>query len=202
MNEQTEQSQQILRKLLAELPPGPRVAIIGSTSFWHADSEQTCQLLGQALADIPGLLLLTGGVSGIGEASGRSFYQRRQQLQVPQQVFHILPQGMAAWDYGQTLYAGKDMQERRAVLARLAPIYIVVEGGPATADEVQIALNNGALVIPVARSGACARDAYAQIAKPAFVNADLWAVLGNEAASIEQTVAAVMVIVEGAAIVS
>ncbi|MFZ6709406.1 hypothetical protein [Undibacterium sp. TC9W] len=189
MQTETDQNLQILLHIL---PPGPRIAIIGSTAFWHPDSEQTCQLLGQALASIPGLVLLTGGVSGIGEACGRSFFQRRQQLQMPPQVFHILPQGMAAWDYGQTLRAGKDMQERRAVLARMAPVYIVIEGGLATADEVQIALSNGALVIPVARSGACARDAYGQISKPAIVTADLWAELGNDAANVEQTVAAVM----------
>ncbi|BBB62694.1 hypothetical protein UNDKW_4421 [Undibacterium sp. KW1] len=193
---QTE-TDQTLQTLLHILPPGPRIAIIGSTAFWHPDSEQTCQLLGQALASIPGLVLLTGGVSGIGEACGRSFYQRRQQLQMPPQVFHILPQGMAAWDYGQTLHAGKDMQERRAVLARMAPVYIVIEGGPATADEVQIALSNGALVIPIARSGACARDAYAQISKLARVDTGLWAVLGDAAASVEQTVAAVMAVVAG-----
>ncbi len=188
---------QMLHNLLISLPQGTRVAIIGSTSFWHADSEQTCQLLGQALASVPGLVLLTGGVSGIGEACGRSFYQHRQQLQLPAQVFHILPQGMAAWDYGQTLYAGKDMQERRAVLARMAPVYIVIEGGPATADEVQIALANSATVIPVARSGGCAREAYFQVSKPAFVSADLWTVLGNDAASVAQTVVAVMGIVAG-----
>ncbi|MFZ6731853.1 hypothetical protein ACO0LG_08020 [Undibacterium sp. Ji42W] len=183
------------QNLLTLMPPGPRIAVIGSTAFWHADSELTCQLLGQALASVPGRVLLTGGVSGVGEACGRSFYQRRQQLQVPPQVFHILPQGMAVWDYGQTLHAGKDMQERRAILACMAPVYIVIEGGPATADEVQIALKNGALVIPIARSGACARDAYAQISKPAIVPADLWAVLGNDEANVEQTVAAVMAIV-------
>lgn len=194
MQSETDQTRQ---NLLAMLPQGMRVAIIGSTSFWHADSEQTCQVLGQALAALPEIVLLTGGVSGIGEACGRSFHLHRQQLQLPMQVFHVLPQGMAAWDYGQTLYAGKDMQERRAVLACMAPVYIVIEGGPATADEVQIALANGALVIPVARSGACARDAYAQITKPVTVPADLWVVLGSDTASVEQTVAAVMGIVAG-----
>lgn len=189
------ETDQTLQNLLSKLPQGMRIAIIGSTSFWHADSEQTCQVLGQALAALPGIVLLTGGVSGIGEACGRSFYRHRQQLQLPAQMFHVLPQGMVAWDYGQTLHAGKEMQERRAVLARMAPVYIVIEGGPATADEVQIALANGALVIPVARSGACARDAYSQISKPVTVPADLWAVLGSDTASVEQTVAAVTEIV-------
>ncbi|MFZ6873749.1 hypothetical protein ACO0LF_16945 [Undibacterium sp. Di27W] len=180
------------QSLLSRLPPGMPVAIIGSTSFWHADSQQTCILLGQALAALPEAVLLTGGVTGIGEACGRSFYQARLDLGLPPQVVHVMPEGMAAWDYGLSLYAGQDMQERRAVLARMAPVYIVIEGGPATADEVRIALENGATVIPFARSGACARDAYAQIRKPPALSEALWAVLGNDAASVEQTVAAAM----------
>lgn len=181
--------------LLSNLPQGMHLAIIGSTSFWHADSEKICQALGSALAKLPDAVLLTGGVSGIGEACGRSFYQRRLDLQLPQQVFHVLPHGMAAWDYGQTLYAGQDMSERRAVLARMVSVYIVIEGGPATADEVRIALENGAVVIPLARSGACARDAYTQINKPAQVSSDVWAVLGNDAATIDETLSATMEII-------
>jgi hypothetical protein len=33
----------------ARLPDGPRLGILGSTSFWHPQSEATCQALGLAL---------------------------------------------------------------------------------------------------------------------------------------------------------
>jgi|GEM_PF-501798 len=191
------QENQDAQVLLSNLPRGKHLAIIGSTSFWHTDSEKTCHALGYAWADLPDAVLLTGGVSGIGEACGRSFYQRRLDLKLPDQVFHILPHGMAAWDYGQTLYAGQDMSERRAILARMVSVYVVIEGGPATADEVRIALANGAIVIPLARSGACARATYTQIVKPAQVDSNAWAILGNDAASIEQTVSATMKIILG-----
>src|SRR5947209_665008 len=82
---------------------GPRLGVIGSTSFWHADSERTCAEVGRLLAaEIGDLVLLTGGVEGVGEAVGRSFFQARREAKQEPHVFHILPHGEEAWDYGQT----------------------------------------------------------------------------------------------------
>jgi hypothetical protein len=81
------------RRLEAFLPKGPRVVVLGSTDFWHADSEQTCSLIGRLMADVPGLVLLTGGVEGIGEAVGRSFYQARRDTGQEPLVYHVLPEG-------------------------------------------------------------------------------------------------------------
>src|SRR4051794_297086 len=117
------------RRLEVVLPPGPRIAVLGSTDFWHADSERTCSQIGRLLAGIPELVLLTGGVEGIGEAVGRSFYQaRRDSGQVPR-VYHVLPEGEEAWDYGETVFAGSDMTERREVLGRLSGVFLMMEGG-------------------------------------------------------------------------
>ena len=63
------------RRLGALFPAGPRLVVIGSTDFWHRDSERTCTHVGRLLTDIPDLVLITGGVEGIGEATGRSFFQ-------------------------------------------------------------------------------------------------------------------------------
>jgi SLOG cluster4 family len=81
------------RRLDALLPRGPRVAVLGSTDFWHADSERTCSDIGRLLAGISGLVLLTGGVEGIGEAVGRSFFQTRHASGQEPCVFHVLPEG-------------------------------------------------------------------------------------------------------------
>src|SRR5262245_25404928 len=80
-------------KLGTGLPRGARVVIIGSTSFWHADSEATCGQVGRLLAAVPDLLLLTGGVEGIGEATGRGFFQARVQAGAVPRVYHVLPHG-------------------------------------------------------------------------------------------------------------
>src|ERR1700722_18736492 len=101
------------RRIEAILPCGPRVGVLGSTEFYHADSERTCAEIGRVLAGIPDLLLLTGGVEGIGEAVGRSFFQTRCNSGQPPRVYHLLPEGEPTWDYGETLFAGADMTERR-----------------------------------------------------------------------------------------
>jgi len=56
----------------AQIPPGFRVGVIGSASFWHEESEQICSDIGERLAGLNSLVLLTGGVPGVGECIGRA----------------------------------------------------------------------------------------------------------------------------------
>src|SRR6516165_7394962 len=180
------------RQIEALLPPGPRIAVLGSTDFWHADSERTCTQIGRLLASIPGLVLLTGGVEGIGEAVGRSFFQARRDAGQEPLVYHVLPEGGEAWDYGETLFAGSDMTERREVLARLAKVYVMVEGGPRSEHEADVASAHGAVVIPVGRSGGYAGALYGRMNRPSTIDAGTWAVLGSSASTPEQTARAVL----------
>jgi hypothetical protein len=167
------------RRIDALLPGGPRLAVLGSTDFWHTDSETTCAEIGRLLAEIPGLVLLTGGVEGVGEAVGRSFFQSCRSAGHEPRVFHVLPEGEPAWDYGQTLIAGADMTERREVLGRLAGLFLLVEGGPRAGHEVEVATAAGAVVIPVGRSGGYAATLYSEVSRPAAIDATTWAVLGR-----------------------
>jgi len=121
----------LANRILTRLPDGPELVVIGSTSFWHADSEATCVAVGRLLADVPDLLLVTGGVEGVGETVGRSFFLARTQAGREPRVYHLLPHGEEAWDYGETFFAGRDMAERREVLTRLARVYLAIEGAPA-----------------------------------------------------------------------
>lgn len=173
------------------LPRDPRIVIIGSTSFWHAESERTCSEVGRLLAAIPQLVLITGGVEGVGESVGRSFFNtRRNACQVPQ-VFHILPVGEATWDYGETLFAGTDMEERREILARMSAIFLAVEGGPGTVHEAAVACARNAVLLPVGRSGGHSAELHRQISRPRAVDAQTWAVLGANASSPEETAMAI-----------
>lgn len=162
--------------LIAQLPPAPRIAVIGSTSFWHPDSEVTCRLIGAQLAELDRLLLFTGGLSGVGETVGRSFFAACGSGE--ERTFHLLPAGCIAWDYGVTLVAGRDMEERRKILGRMAPIYLVIEGGPGTDHEHQVASKRGATIIPVGRSGGHAGTIYPHTAKPTAVAQADWDALG------------------------
>jgi hypothetical protein len=186
------QWEQAAERLAALLPEGPRIAVLGSTDFWHAQSERTCTEIGRLLAALPGLVLLTGGVEGIGEAVGRSFHQVRRAAGQEPRVYHVLPEGEPPWDYGLTLFAGSDMSERREVLGRLARLYLLVEGGPRAGHEVEVATAQGATVLPVGRSGGHAAGLYERMECPAAIDSDMWAVLGSTASTPEQTARAVV----------
>jgi hypothetical protein len=180
------------RRLEALLPHGPRVGVLGSTDFWHADSERTCSEIGRLLAGISGLVLLTGGTEGIGEAIGRSFFQARRDAGQEPRVYHVLPEGEEAWDYGETLFAGSDMTERREALGRLSRLFVMVEGGPRAGHEADVAVAQGAAIIPVGRSGGHAAALYDRIRCPPTIEAGTWAVLGASESRPEETARAVL----------
>jgi hypothetical protein len=172
------------------LPHGPRIVVIGSTSFWHDESEQTCVHIGRLLAVVPEQVLITGGVEGVGETTGRSFFQARREAGEEPRVYHLLPEGEEAWDYGETFFAGSDMTERREILARLADLYLAVEGGPGTVHEAEVASARNAVVLPVGRSGGYSAVLYPRMKCPPAVDEQTWAVLGSSASTPEETAVA------------
>jgi len=180
----------------ARIPAGPRVAVIGSTSFWHEASARTCDNIGKCLADLDGVLLLTGGVTGVGERVGRAYADVRARRGRTPGVIHVLPRGYPAWDYGTTLFAGDDMSERREILGRLAGTFVVVEGGPGTAHEATVAAAHGAVLIPVASSGGHAGALYPQLERPPMDEAAAWKVLVDPQATSRTIARAVAEIVD------
>jgi hypothetical protein len=160
------------------LPPGPRVVVIGSAAFWHPESSDTCASIGRELAAIDSLLLITGGVGAVGETTGRSFHDSRSALRESADVFHLLPVGYNPWDYGETMFAGSDMSERREVLARVSSIYVAIEGGPGTKHEATVATSNGATIIPVGRSGGYSAELYSTMTRPDTMPEKEWKSLG------------------------
>ena len=181
--------------VLAMLPNKPTAVVVGSTSFWHEQSSATCSALGRLLASIRNLVLITGGMPGIGEAVGRSFFDARRKEAGAPEVFHILPHGCNGWDYGLTLFAGSDMAERREVLGRVSRLYLAIEGGPGTVHEGRVALSRGAVVIPVGRSGGYSGELYPSLPRPAFATEENWRVLGNSEVTPDQVAKAVHEIV-------
>lgn len=191
-----ERYEQEARRLDARLPCGQRVAVLGSTDFWHADSERTCVEIGRLLAGIPGLTLLTGGVEGIGEAIGRNFFQARRDAGQEPRVYHVLPEGEPAWDYGETFFAGTDMTERREVLGRLSALFVMVEGGPRAGHEAEVAAAHGAVVIPVGRSGGYAATLYGRVSRPPAIDLSTWEAIGASESTPEKTAKAVLCAVQ------
>ncbi|MEM6402636.1 MAG: macro domain-containing protein [Cyanobacteria bacterium P01_D01_bin.116] len=181
------QFQKIAGELLTQITDAPKLAVIGSTSFWGDTSEAICKAAGRYLAKIDNLVMLTGGVSGIPEAVSRSFSTDR--------VFHVQPLGCLPWDYGHNLYGGVSYEERREVLARMAKIYLLIEGGPGSEHEARRALQMGAVVIPVGRTGGFSEKLYAEIECPDYIPLDLWEKLGRREENTEEVGIAIAQIV-------
>ncbi|WP_198287564.1 macro domain-containing protein [Rivularia sp. PCC 7116] len=179
--------QKIAQELLTQITDSPKLAVIGSTSFWGDSSKAICKAAGRYLAKIDDLVMLTGGVSGIPEAVSRSFSTNK--------VFHLQPQGYQPWDYGHNLYGGVDYRERREILARIANVYLLIEGGPGSEHEARRALQMGAVVIPVGRSGGFAEELYTEIDCPDCIPVELWEKLGRREENPEEVGIAIAQIV-------
>lgn len=169
---------EIAANLLQEIKAEKRLAIIGSQSFHSHISRSICEATGRELAKIENLVLLTGGVTGIGETVGRSFWDARKQLGKLPQVDRILPQGSQVWDYGITLFGGLSMSDRRAILARMASLYLAIEGGPGAAQEVNQAMTFGGRIIPIGSTGGFAQKLYQSVRCPPNIDPKLWNLLG------------------------
>jgi hypothetical protein len=184
--------------LNASILPGPRLIVIGSTSFWSADSLQLCKLIAGELAAIVPLVALTGGMDGVGITFGRSFAAARTRASLPDNLFHLLPRGMGPCDCGVTLGAGIDFHERREILGRLGDVCLVIEGGPGTEHEATVALSRETLIIPFGRSGGYAGDLHSKLSCPRWAREADWALLGNTDAPYADVVLAVRRLVEAA----
>jgi hypothetical protein len=183
-------------RLSPAFPPGRRLVVVGSTSFWGKDSAELCRGVAVRLAGIPELIAITGGMEGVGETFARSFAGERRRMGLPEQLFHLLPRGPAACDTGVTLCAGIDYEQRREVLGRLGEAYLVVEGGPGTEHEVCIARQRGAVVIAVGRTGGHAGEVYPSLERPPGAELADWELLQDSTAPMDQVISAVRALVE------
>jgi hypothetical protein len=195
MSTGTDYDQEAHRVGLA-FPSAPRLGILGSHTFHDSANEPLCERIGTVLARMGDVVLVTGGVAGVGETIGRSFFHAQVASGREPRVFHVLPRGHEPWDYGTTLTAGADMRERREILARLCPLYVTVEGGPGTAHEIRVATQNGAGVLPVGRSGGASGELYRRRTSPSSALVGDWDLLGDPTASRPAVAEAVLRLIE------
>ncbi|MEM8603106.1 MAG: hypothetical protein AAGF24_04650 [Cyanobacteria bacterium P01_H01_bin.121] len=181
-----------------------RLGILGSMSFANPFTETICNQLGRYLADYSDLIVLTGGVAGIPEAVSRSLWQQRQTVITGgTSVYHIQPKGFEPWDYGTNLTAGSTMEARRKILATLAPVYLLLEGGHGAQQEATWALQQGALLIPVGCTGGAAQFFFEQMQDLATqslkgAQLDAWQQLATYTGDAETQARAIATLVQGA----
>ncbi len=179
------------RRVCATFPCGPRLVVIGSGSFWGADSRPLCEVVAADLAAVAELVAVTGGRGGVGLTFGRAFAAARRAAGYPENLFHLLPHGMGPCENGVTVGAGSGAIARREVLGRVGHAYLVIEGGPGTEHEAAVAIGCGLPVIPLGRTGGHAGELHRRsVCPPGFPRAD-WDLLADPGAPREQVVAAV-----------
>ena len=179
------------QKVGAAIALGPRLVVIGSTSFWGHDSHQLCVAIAAELAEFAALVALTGGMDGVGRTFGRAFAAARRAAGRPENLFHLLPRGTGPCGSGVTLGAGTDYHDRRELLGRVGHAYLVIEGGPGTEHEAAVAAGRGVPVIPLGRTGGHAGHLHTRTCCPPGLPKADWDLLADAGAPHEQVVAAV-----------
>lgn len=179
------------RRVIQNIPPGPRLVVIGSGSFHTPRSERLCEEISVNLAGIAALVAVTGGRHGAGRTFGRAFIAARHAAGQAGNLFHLVPHGEPPCDHGATLWAGANFIERREVLGRIGQLYLVFEGGPGTQYEADIAIRHRTPIIPLACTGGHAAEIYSQVSCPDQVRLEDWKTLAQPAIRLNAVVAAV-----------
>ena len=210
------ETKRLQQELFSRLPDGDYIYICGGSHFYSSNGEKICKLLGKELAKLKSIVLVTGGFFGIGDTVAKSFHDKRKKLGLPINIYHTMPVNdpadrsrktrqredgtMEPSPYGESIFLGKSVRQCSTISTRVFNICIVIEGGPSSAYEVQQFAWNGAVVIPVKSTGGAAGGKFrvpSTIFKlPLKVSELDWSILSSETASVEDTVASLVRIVE------
>lgn len=180
---------------LHELLPPRHLGVLGSASCVHPGTEAACVAIGERLASIDSLAIVTGGRGGVGQSLSGSVFQTRVANHEDPHVYHLLPDGYPRPAVGDALYVGSNMIERREILGRVAKVYLVIEGGPGTEYEAGVALSKGASVVPVARFGGYSLELFGTMSAPPRVATHDWSLLAAERIPLDELAEAVLSIV-------
>jgi len=167
---------------------GVCICVLGGQQFRGDDSEELVKTLAQQLAhSLSGkATFITGGMQGVQKTFADNFGDGFR-------LWNLLPKNTphSGFAKGQDIHAGADLEERKTIFAQLGDIYITVEGGKGVADEARMALDRGACIVPLMRTGGASAGDFnfpqAALEKPEHVNEAHWALLGNREASIQDS---------------
>ena len=142
----------MVEKLKAAMPQRPSVAILGGTQLQNHLSEHFIEQLGRTFGErLRGKVnFITGGNLGVQGLFTKSLGPKEDFERL---VYHFLPKGkeLPSGDdssfpcpFGTELAAGSNWAERNSLIAQIANVVIVIEGGPGAAGEVTEAFNRTA----------------------------------------------------------
>jgi len=139
-----------------------RIGVIGGSRLSDNLSKEVAYECGLHIAQ-RGFQLITGGVGGAGLMASKGAYDYlRKAGKIPQHfILSVVPEGInPAHSYGTILHRGSDWAERRAELIKMAKLFLVISGAFGTSNEVEIALAENKILIPLGCTGGAAASAW------------------------------------------
>ena len=142
----------MVEELKAAMPQRPSVAVLGGTQLHNDLSRPFIEQLGRTFGErLRGKVnFITGGNLGVQGLFTKSLGPKEDFESL---VYHFLPKGkeLPSGDdssfpcpFGREVAAGSDWAERNSLIAQIANVVIVIEGGPGAAGEVTDAFNRTA----------------------------------------------------------
>jgi len=188
-----------VKDVKAQLGDGRCVCVLGGQSFNDPASEDLVKALGAHLPAAVGdaVVFLTGGMRGVQETFATSAKETSGV-----RLFHLLPENEEPTGWaGTDIHIGANLHQRKQVFSEVGDIYICAEGGPGVSAEAQRAVDRGAVVIPLVRTGGASGGMFdfpaAALERPSFATEDQWSLLSNKGADVGDSAAAVAAIVAG-----
>jgi len=170
-----------VNNIVSQLPPLPRVCIVGGTKFKDHATKSLVELVSGRIAKrfANRIVVLTGGMSGVQQtfADGLSKFPG---------LVHLLPAGTeSGFGVGRDVVAGESLDERVAIFGQVGQVYITFEGGPKAAEEAKVAFERGAIVLPFKSTGGASAGMFGfprgALAKPGYVTPEQWASFHDKA---------------------
>ncbi|XP_064603291.1 uncharacterized protein LOC135468797 isoform X2 [Liolophura sinensis] len=194
---------QFVQRVWKQIPREYCVYISGGTKFHNSSTEMICRAIGQSLAKLERVTLVTGGFYGVMESVSRGFYEETQRIWKNHKVWHILPERdptnmskkalqnrdgtFKALSFGKTMFCGSSVRERETIVARAFDICVLVEGGPGSAHEAEQFAWSDRIVIPIRATGGAAGGLFGVPQKifkvPQCVSEDDWTILSQKTCS-------------------
>mmetsp|Transcript_122596 Transcript_122596/g.308201 ORF Transcript_122596/g.308201 Transcript_122596/m.308201 type:complete len:509 (-) Transcript_122596:88-1614(-) len=172
------------------------VCVLGGTDFRTAEARALVEALAAKLDAVAGskVRFVTGGMAGVHETFAKSCGDGSR-------VWNLLPVGHSSgFGRGTDINAGRSLDERKAIFGLLGDVYLTVEGGPALAQEAQVAYERGATVVPLRRTGGASDGLFGfpagALQRPPFASEVQWALLASKDASVDESAAAAAAVVE------
>eukprot|EP00450_Noctiluca_scintillans_P026796 CAMPEP_0194537528 /NCGR_PEP_ID=MMETSP0253-20130528/76823_1 /TAXON_ID=2966 /ORGANISM="Noctiluca scintillans" /LENGTH=633 /DNA_ID=CAMNT_0039383559 /DNA_START=1 /DNA_END=1902 /DNA_ORIENTATION=+ len=162
------------------------ICVLGGREFLNPDSKALVETLAAEMAvKMPrSVAFVTGGMPGVQETFAKHCGDGAR-------VWNLVPDGGTSQCAGQTIQAGRDLDERKEIFGRLGDIYVTVEGGPGVAMEARAAVARRACVIPLIRTGGASNGMFnfpqEALAKPAFMSEEQWALLSSTSAPVSES---------------